>query len=132
MIPLFQIKYAITVQLVLLKCLRSAMKTYRRRIWNYKLADFDKFRELLSDYNLIAKVEETTDLDINAQQITDALFFAAEQTIPNKVLTIRPSETPWINCQIKNSFENVNGTSKFSEERTIRYTGKGTIFFGTE
>ena len=51
------------------------MKTYRRQIWNYKLADFDKFRELLSDYNLIAKVEETTDLDINAQQVTDALFF---------------------------------------------------------
>ena len=55
----------------------------------------------MSDYNLIAKVEETTDLDINAQQITDALFFASEQSIPNKVETIRPSETPWINCQIK-------------------------------
>ena len=86
---------------VLLKFLRPAMKTYSRRIWNYKLADFDKFRELLSDYNHIAKVEETTDLDISAQQITVALFFAAEQTIPNKVVTIRPSETPWINCQIK-------------------------------
>ena len=45
---------------VLLKCLRSAMKTYRRRIWNYKFADFDKFRELLSDYNLIAKVDIPT------------------------------------------------------------------------
>ena len=86
---------------VVLKFLRPAMKTYSRRIWNYKLADFDKFRELLSDYNLIAKVEETTDLDINAQQITDALFFAAEQSISNKVVTIRPSETPWINCKIK-------------------------------
>ena len=87
--------------IVLLKFLRPAMKTYSRRIWNYKLADFDKFRELLSDYNLIAKVEETTDLDLNAQQITDALFFAAEHSIPNKVVTIRPSEAPWINCQIK-------------------------------
>ena len=53
------------------------------------------------DHCLSFYFEETTDLDINAQQITDALFFAAEQTIPNKVLTIRPSETPWINCQIK-------------------------------
>ena len=91
---------------VLLKFLRPAMKTYSRRVWNYKLAVFDTFRELLSDYNLIAKVGERTDLDINAQQISDALFFvcfyfAAEQTIPNKVVTIRPSETPWINCQIK-------------------------------
>ena len=77
------------------------MKTYIKRIWNYKLADFDKFRELLSDYNLIAKVEVTTDLDLNAQQITDVMFFAAEHSIPKKVVAIRPSETPWINCQIK-------------------------------
>ena len=93
--------------IVLLKFLRPAMKTYRGRIWNNKLADFDKFRELLSDYNRIAKVEETTDLDLNAQQITDALFFffffffSAEHSIPNKVVTIRPSEQPWINCQLK-------------------------------
>ena len=83
---------------VLLKFLRPAMKTYSRRIWNYKLADFDKFRELLSDYNLIAKVEGTTDLDLIAQQITDAFFFffffSAEHSIPNKVVTIRPSEAP--------------------------------------
>ena len=86
---------------VLLKFLRHAIKTYSRRIWNYKLADFDKFRDLLTDYNLTAKVEETTDLDTNSQQITDALFFAAEQSIPNKVVIIRPTELPWINCHIK-------------------------------
>ena len=63
--------------IVLLKFLRPAMKTYSRRIWNYKLADFDKFRELLYDHNLIAKAEETTDLDLSDQQITDALFFCS-------------------------------------------------------
>ena len=60
--------------IVLLKFLRPAMNTYSRKIWNYKLADLDKFRELFSDYNLIAKVEETTDLDLNAQLITDAFL----------------------------------------------------------
>ena len=55
---------------------RPTIKTYSRRIWNYKLADFD-FRDLLTDYNLAAKVEETTDLDTNAQQITDVLLFCS-------------------------------------------------------
>ena len=76
-------------------------KTYTRRIWNYKLADFDKFRSPLTEYNLTAKVEETTDLDINAQQITDSLIYAAEKSIPNKVVTIIPSESPWITSKVK-------------------------------
>ena len=85
--------------IVILKFLRPVSKTYTRRIWNYKLADFDKFRSSLTEYNLIVKVEETIDLDINAQQITDALIYAAEMSIPNKELTIRQS--PWITSKIK-------------------------------
>ena len=85
--------------IVLLKYLRPVSKTYTRRIWNYKLADFDKFRSSLTEYNLTA--EETTDLDINAQQITDSLMYAAEKSIPNKVVTIRPSESLWITSTVK-------------------------------
>ena len=87
--------------IVLLKFLRPVSKTYTRRIWNYKLADFDKFRSSLTEYSLTAKVEEITDLDINAQQITDSLIYAAEKSIPNKVVTIRPSESPWITSKVK-------------------------------
>ena len=86
--------------IVLLKFLRPVSKTYTRRIWNYKLTDFDKFRSSLTEYNLTAKVEETTDLDMNAQQITDSLIYAAEKSIPNKVVTIRPSESPWITSKV--------------------------------
>ena len=95
-----QIRYH-CLTIVLLKFLRPVLKTYTRRIWNYKLADFNKFRSSLTEYNLTAKVEETTDLDINAQQITDSLIYAAEKSIPNKVVTIRPSESPWITSKVK-------------------------------
>ena len=36
------------------------------------------------------------------QQITHALFSAADQSILNKIITIRPAEHPWIKCHIKN------------------------------
>ena len=64
--------------IVQLNFLRPVSKTYTRRVWKYKLQDFDKFRSSLTEYNLTAKVEETTDLDINAQQITDSLIYVAE------------------------------------------------------
>ena len=96
LIPLFQIKYAITVQqLFFLNC--CALQ------WKLTVGEFEiKSSQPLNYCLTIAKVEETMDLDLSAQQINDALFFfAAEHSIPNKVVTIRPSEALWINCQIK-------------------------------
>ena len=33
--------------------------------------------------------------------IADAIFDAAEKSIPNKVVNIRPNDYPWISCNIK-------------------------------
>ena len=41
-------------------------------------------------------------LTTNVQQITDALFSAADQSSLNKIISIRPAEHPWIKCHIKN------------------------------
>ena len=75
--------------IVLLKFLRPSTKTFKRRIWNYKMADFDKYRVVLSEYNLLGRLEQTNNIDENAQHITEALLLAAESTIPNKTVTIR-------------------------------------------
>ena len=68
---------------------------------DFSLTFFDKFRSSLMEYNLTVKVGETTDLDINAQQITDSLIYAAEMSIPNKVVTVRLSESSWITSKVK-------------------------------
>ena len=87
---------------VLLKFLRPHCKTFKRKIWNYKLADYTKYRSLLTDSNLEEKINSTTNLDQNAKDITDTLTNIAEQAIPSKHITIRPKEHPWITCHIKN------------------------------
>ncbi|MEW8544385.1 MAG: reverse transcriptase family protein [Candidatus Thiodiazotropha sp.] len=87
--------------IVLLKFLRPSIKTFKRRIWNYKLADFDRYRAVLSEFNLIDKLVTNNNIDENVQQITEALFSAAENTIPNKTVTIRPATHPWITSRIR-------------------------------
>ena len=72
------IRYHCSV-VVLLKFLRPSVKTFKRRIWNYNLAVYDLYRTLLS-----------------------AILSAAEESIPNKTITVRPAEHPWITCKIKN------------------------------
>ena len=87
--------------IVLLKFLRPANKSFKRKIWNYKLANFDRYRELLHESNLEEKVNQFNDLDENVKCISEAIISAADKFIPNKIVTIRPEELPWITRQIK-------------------------------
>ena len=74
---------------VLLKFLRPHCKTFKRKIWNYKMADYTKYRSLLTDSNLEEKINSTTNLDQNAKYITDTLTDIVEQAIPSKNITIK-------------------------------------------
>ena len=78
---------------VLLKFIRPKAGTYKRKIWNYQRADFGKFRQILSEQDLASQVRQN-DLDTSVQIMTDAIFNAAEQPIPNRVVTIRPNDYP--------------------------------------
>ncbi|MEW8544911.1 MAG: reverse transcriptase family protein [Candidatus Thiodiazotropha sp.] len=108
--------------ILLLKFLRPIYKTFKRRIWNYKLANFDQYREILSDLNLDEKLHTNTDINVNVQQITDALTVAAEQSIPNKIVTIRPAQHPWITCHIKKLIrKRKRNFRKFKRTSNIRF-----------
>ena len=55
-----QIRYHCPV-VVLLKFLRPSVKTFKRRIWNYNLADYDLYRTLLSEHNLFENLNLNED-----------------------------------------------------------------------
>ena len=86
--------------LVFLKFIRPKARTYKRKIWNYQRAEFVKYRQLLSEHDLVTQIRDH-DLDTGVQIIADAIFDAAEKSIPNKVVNIRPNDYPWITCNIK-------------------------------
>lgn len=87
--------------IVFLKFIRPAVKSFKRRVWNYNLADFDRYRNLLLECNIDDHLDSNNDIDSNIQFIADSLFSSAEKSIPNKIVTIRPNELPWITCHIK-------------------------------
>ena len=65
------------------------------------MADFDRYRAVLSEYNGLGRLEQTNNIDENVQQIAEALLLVAESTVPNKTVTIRPSTHPWITSHIR-------------------------------
>ena len=96
-----QIRYHCPTVL-LLKFLRPSVKSFKRKIWNYKLADYNSFRTILSEQNLTEKLNLNDDIDASVQTITEAIISAAERSIPNETITVRPAEPPWVTCKIKN------------------------------
>ena len=61
----------------------------KRRIWNFKLTDYEKYER------------NERHIDKNVQDISDATITAAGVSIPNKIITARPTVPPWITCYIK-------------------------------
>ena len=62
----------------------------------YKLADYEKYRLELSERNIHEKTQLTSNIDQNIKDITEAIMQAADKSIPNKIVTIKPSDHPWI------------------------------------
>ena len=86
--------------ILLLKFTRPSVRSYTRKIWNYSRTDFDKYRELLTEFHL-ENAAEQSDVENSVQIVQAAIFEAAEKSIPNKTVTIRPNDHPWITCRIK-------------------------------
>ena len=72
--------------------------TYQRQIWLYDQADYEKYRHNLSNCNW-----ELHDLSIADQvdKLTNNIIKSAETSIPNKLVTIRPSEPSWFHNEIR-------------------------------
>ena len=85
---------------IFLKFIRPKVKTYKRKIWNYQRADFAKYRQILSEHDLPNRIRGN-ELDASVQIVADAIFNAADKSIPNKIVSIRPTDYPWITCHIK-------------------------------
>ena len=75
-----QTRYHCSV-VVLLKFLRPSFKTFKRRIWNYNLANYGLYRTILSEQNLLDKVTSNEDIDGNVKLITEAHYRSIKKMI---------------------------------------------------
>ena len=57
------------------------------------MADYEKYKKHQSESNILEKIEnEKKNIDKYVQYISDAITKAAENSIPNKVITVRPND----------------------------------------
>ena len=74
--------------------------SFKRNIFLYDKGDYESYRNLLSvvDWDEIFRND---DIDITTNAITNTILDAANKTIPNRYITVKKDNPPWITTKIK-------------------------------
>lgn len=83
-----------------LKFRKISQSSFKRRVWLYDRADYSRFRENLHsiDWNSILSSDN---IDKVTNSISETILATASDSIPNKTVTIRPGDIPWMNNNIR-------------------------------
>ena len=97
----------------IIKIMKPSQTVFKRRIWLYDRCDTDLFREKLSEVdweNFI--LTANNDVDLLVETFTNTLLKIATETIPNKVITVRKMDPPWINNNVRRAIRKRNRLNK--------------------
>lgn len=87
---------------IILKFLKPKVPQFKRKIWKYEQGDYNGYRQILSE---IQWDEILNFNDVNVDMITDAITSkivdSATKTIPNKEVSIRPRDPPWMHNELR-------------------------------
>ena len=82
-----------------LKFKKHLSKAFSRKSWLYENGNYDAFRQTVSNYDWSTVIKE--DVNSYANTLTQTLIYLSQHYIPNKNVTIRPLDLPWINTNIR-------------------------------
>ena len=82
--------------IALLKSTKPKNTTIKRKIWLYNQGNYDLYRQKLSEVNWDDLLNENDSVNIIADKTTDKMLEIGSLTIPNRIITVRQNELPWI------------------------------------
>ncbi|MCG8049353.1 MAG: reverse transcriptase domain-containing protein [Candidatus Thiodiazotropha endolucinida] len=78
---------------------KPRIHTFTRKVWYYDQGNYTSLRNKASQINW--DTLQNPDIDVYAQNISNQILSLAQECIPTKKVRIKPTEPPWINCNIK-------------------------------
>jgi hypothetical protein len=75
-------------------------KSYKRRMWSYKTANFDHFRTKLNEVDW-EECLASDDPDLTTTEWTEKFLEVVNNEIPHKDVTVRPAEHKWYNGYLR-------------------------------
>ena len=74
--------------------------SFKRKVWKYSQGNFNQLRTYVSSFEWDSCFN--SDIDVYSSNLTSALLSMCDDCIPNKIVTIRPTDPPWMHNIIRN------------------------------
>ena len=93
--------------------LKTTQHTFKRKVWQYDKGNYDFYREKLdnADWNF-----DNLTVDEQANKVTQNILDAAEPSVPNKVVTVRPKDQPWLHNDIRKAMRKRTRLHKLAKD----------------
>ena len=86
---------------------------FKRKIWKYESGDYDLLNQLKYDFDWTTV--EYDNINTYAENFTNKILEFCEYAIPSKVVTIRPSDPPWVTNALRNAIRKRKRAHKFAK-----------------
>ncbi|KAK3098188.1 hypothetical protein FSP39_017040 [Pinctada imbricata] len=95
--------------------------SFKRRIWLYDRADFDLFRNKCNNVNWDEIIDDNIHIDRCVMNFNNQIIKIAEECIPNKIITVRQNELPWVDSHIRRLIRRRNRYRKKAKRINSEY-----------
>jgi hypothetical protein len=98
--------------------------SFKRKTFLYDKGEYESYRNLLSDVDWDG-IFRNDDIDIITNTITNTILDATNKTIPNRYITVKKDNPPWITTKLKKYIRRKNRIHKKEKKtNTIGQWGK--------
>lgn len=101
--------------------------SHKRKVFIFDRGDFESYRQQLSlvDWDSLLVSD---DVDKSTSNITRILIDAANTHIPNRVITVRKDDPPWLTSSIKRVIRRKYRLHKRAKGQTYQVIGNNSVF----
>ncbi|XP_062604444.1 uncharacterized protein LOC134266236 [Saccostrea cucullata] len=87
-------------------------RSYKRKVWAYKRADFVKLNSLIENCDWNKNINEAQTVDIATENFTSEYLACVRECIPEQTVTIRPRDKPWFDSLLRKTMRTRNRLHK--------------------
>ena len=98
--------------------IKSKSTIYKRKVYDYNLAEIDDIANELNTFDW-ETIFSKDDINCVASDFTDVMIELCDKHIPNKIVTIRPQDAPWMNNLTRKLMRKRNRFHKIAKRRNL-------------
>ena len=87
--------------IIFIECHKFQTRSFQREVWLYERTDHEMFSSKLDAVDWNALLSDLDDVDEMCNTFTQTFLRVARECIPTKIFTIRNSDRPWFNSELR-------------------------------